>query len=55
MALAQRVRDIRYAKGWGPDELANRAEISRTALIPDREWEDGPPACGYVATHRGGA
>ena len=22
----------RYAKGWGPDELAGRAEISRTAL-----------------------
>lgn len=34
MSLAQRVRDIRYAKGWGPDELANLAEISRTAL-PD--------------------
>src|SRR5271167_412037 len=32
MSLAQRVRDMRYAKGWGPDELAARAEISRTAL-----------------------
>ncbi len=32
MSLAQRVRDYRYAKGWGPDELASRAEISRTAL-----------------------
>ena len=32
MALAKRVRDCRYAKGWGPDELAGRAEISRTAL-----------------------
>ena len=32
MTLAQRVRDQRYAKGWGPDELANRASISRTAL-----------------------
>jgi transcriptional regulator with XRE-family HTH domain len=32
MTLAQRVRDQRYAKGWGPDELATRAEISRTAL-----------------------
>jgi transcriptional regulator with XRE-family HTH domain len=30
--LAQRVRDQRYAKGWGPDELATRASISRTAL-----------------------
>jgi transcriptional regulator with XRE-family HTH domain len=32
MTLAQRVRDQRYAKGWGPDELATRASISRTAL-----------------------
>ena len=27
MTLAQRVRDCRYSKGWGPDELASRAEI----------------------------
>ena len=32
MTLAQQVRDYRYAKGWGPDELAVRASISRTAL-----------------------
>ena len=32
MSLAQRVRDCRYSKGWGPDELASRAAISRTAL-----------------------
>lgn len=32
MSIAQRVRDQRYARGWGPDELASRAEISRTAL-----------------------
>ena len=32
MTLAQRIRDHRYAKGWGPDELASRASISRTAL-----------------------
>lgn len=30
--LAQRIRDIRYKKGIGPDALAARAEISRTAL-----------------------
>lgn len=30
--LAQRIRDIRYQKGLGPDALAARAEISRTAL-----------------------
>ena len=32
MTLAQKIRDQRYAKGWGPDELASRASISRTAL-----------------------
>ncbi len=32
MELAKRIRDLRYAKGWGPDELASRAKISRTAL-----------------------
>jgi transcriptional regulator with XRE-family HTH domain len=32
VTIAKRVRDCRYAKGWGPDELATRAEISRTAL-----------------------
>jgi transcriptional regulator with XRE-family HTH domain len=32
MSLAKRIRDLRYSKGWGPDEFANRAKISRTAL-----------------------
>ena len=32
MTLAERIRDCRYVKGWGPDELAQRADISRTAL-----------------------
>lgn len=32
MTIAQRIREYRYAKGWGPDELASRADISRTAL-----------------------
>lgn len=32
MSLARRVRDYRFAKGWGPDELSSRASISRTAL-----------------------
>lgn len=30
--LAKRIRECRYAKGWGPDDLAIRANISRTAL-----------------------
>ena len=32
MNLAKRIRDLRYSKGWGPDELANRAKISRTGF-----------------------
>ena len=31
-SLAQRIRDFRYKKGLGPDALAARADISRTAL-----------------------
>ena len=43
MSLAQRVRDFRYSKGWGPDELANRAEISRTALYQIESGKTGLP------------
>ena len=43
MSLAQRVRDMRYVKGWGPDELANRAEISRTALYQIENGKTGLP------------
>lgn len=32
MTLSQRIKEYRYSKGWGPDELAGRASISRTAL-----------------------
>src|SRR5438105_2299996 len=46
MTLARRVRDCRYAKGWGPDELATRAEISRTALYQIE--------CGKTETPRAG-
>lgn len=48
MSLAQRVRDIRYAKGWGPDELANRAEISRTALYQIENGKTGLPRAGTL-------
>jgi len=48
MSLAQRVRDIRYAKGWGPDELANRAEISRTALYQIESGKTGLPRAGTL-------
>ena len=32
MSISTRIRELRYIKGWGPDELASRAKISRTAL-----------------------
>jgi len=47
--LAKRVRDYRYAQGWGPDELAQRAEISRTALY---QIESGRTAVPRAATLR---
>jgi len=48
MSLAQRVRDFRYHKGWGPDELANRAEISRTALYQIESGKTGWPRAGTL-------
>ena len=48
MTLAQRVKDHRYAKGWGPDELANRAEISRTALYQIESGKTEQPRAGTV-------
>jgi transcriptional regulator with XRE-family HTH domain len=46
MSLARRIRDFRYAKGWGPDELAVRADVSRTALYQIE--------CGKTETPRAG-
>lgn len=46
MSLARRIRDCRYSKGWGPDELASRAQISRTALYQIE--------CGKTETPRAG-
>lgn len=46
MTLAKRIRDCRYAKGWGPDELAQKADISRTALYQIE--------CGKTETPRAG-
>ena len=48
MTLAQRVRDQRYAKGWGPDELASRASISRTALYQIESGKTEQPRAGTV-------
>lgn len=49
MSLAKRVRDYRFAKGWGPDELASRASISRTALY---QIESGKTELPRAATLR---
>lgn len=48
MTLAQRIRDFRYAKGWGPDELASRAEISRTALYQIESGKTEQPRAATV-------
>jgi transcriptional regulator with XRE-family HTH domain len=48
ISLAQRVRDFRYSKGWGPDELAIRAEISRTALYQIESGKTGLPRAGTL-------
>jgi transcriptional regulator with XRE-family HTH domain len=43
VSIAKRVRECRYAKGWGPDELAGRAEVSRTALYQIECGKTGTP------------
>jgi transcriptional regulator with XRE-family HTH domain len=48
MSLAQRVRECRYSKGWGPDELASRAEISRTALYQIESGKTELPRAGTL-------
>src|SRR5437899_4008660 len=48
MSLSQRVRDYRYTKGWGPDELASRAEISRTALYQIESGKTELPRAGTL-------
>lgn len=46
--LAQRIRDIRYKKGLGPDALAARAEISRTALYQIECGKTEVPRAGTI-------
>src|SRR3984957_14549167 len=48
MDLSRRIRDLRYAKGWGPDELANRAKISRTALYQLERGNTNKPQAGTL-------
>jgi len=47
-ALATRVKQLRYGKGWGPDELAGRAKISRTALYQIENGRTEQPRAGTV-------
>jgi transcriptional regulator with XRE-family HTH domain len=46
--LSRRIRDLRYAKGWGPDELASRAKISRTALYQIERGNTSKPQAGTL-------
>ena len=48
MELCRRIRDLRYAKGWGPDELASRAKISRTALYQIERGNTSKPQAGTL-------
>ena len=48
MTLAKRIRDSRYAKGWGPDDLAGRAKISRTALYQIESGKTETPRAGTL-------
>src|SRR5271163_4620928 len=48
MNLSRRIRNLRYAKGWGPDELASRAKISRTALYQIERGNTNKPQAGTL-------
>jgi transcriptional regulator with XRE-family HTH domain len=48
MNLSKKIRDCRYAKGWGPDELASRAKISRTALYQIERGSTNKPQAGTL-------
>src|SRR5271157_5202648 len=48
MNLSRQIRDLRYAKGWGPDELASRAKISRTALYQIERGNTTKPQAGTL-------
>jgi transcriptional regulator with XRE-family HTH domain len=48
MNLSRKIRDLRYAKGWGPDELAGRAKISRTALYQIERGSTTKPQAGTL-------
>jgi transcriptional regulator with XRE-family HTH domain len=43
MNVAHQIRQLRYSKGWSPDDLAARAHISRTALYQIENGKTGLP------------
>jgi transcriptional regulator with XRE-family HTH domain len=47
-ALAHRIRQLRCAKGLGPDDLAARAKISRTALYQIETGKTTHPRSGTL-------
>lgn len=49
MNLSDRIRHLRFVKGWGPAELALQAKISRTALY---QIECGKTSRPHAATLR---
>jgi transcriptional regulator with XRE-family HTH domain len=48
MKLSHLVRELRYKKGWGPDDLASRAKVSRTALYHLESGRTGRPQAGTL-------
>jgi transcriptional regulator with XRE-family HTH domain len=46
--LPRVIRDLRFAKGWGPDELASRARISRGALYQIERGSTSKPQAGTL-------
>jgi transcriptional regulator with XRE-family HTH domain len=46
--LSRRIRHLRYGKGWGTDELAAHANISRTALIQIENGRTRNPQAGTL-------
>jgi len=48
MKLSNRVRELRYKKGWGPDDLASHAKVSRTALYHLESGRTGRPQAGTL-------
>ena len=48
MSISHRVRTLRHAKGLSPDELASRAQISRTALYQIESGKTTRPRASTV-------